>query len=480
MIKYISIRSGPVANMKKALFASILLCISLINSCSPQKPPPVEPGTDSAQSHYVRRQHAETVIVFVHGIFGGAVGTWTNPDSRAYWPQMVREDAAFQNADVYVYSYFSPYVGHTYAIDELIENMRLVLSNDEVFQKHKKVVFICHSMGGIVVRGFLKRYQVNAPQVPLIYFFSTPTSGAHITQLARLLSKNPQLHGMLPANSDNYVSDLQRDWRALPVRVNSRCAYEKLDTDGIRIVDEQSASALCDGPVDPILANHIDIVKPKNKEDLSYIAFKLAFQNILSQPQPSQPDKTVSGTVQTARSVDVDCGQVRDATAIIPPPIEIKPQQKVVEAVASLQEASNLKEQKVEAKGLENDMARIHYKLVGLDLPPSGACPGKGFGIILVTFIVSQPATMTTASLTPISGNDAFVALSAKSGTLEIKNHDAIVAIDSAPSRVEKTSLLRSAIFIKGDERVNIKAKRFQQMEASGDSQRIRPPNPEP
>jgi len=69
-------------------------------------------------------------------------------------------------------------------------------------------------------------YQVNAPQVPLIYFFATPTSGAHITQLAKFLSKNPQLHGMLPANSDNYVADLQRDWRALPVHVNSHCAYE--------------------------------------------------------------------------------------------------------------------------------------------------------------------------------------------------------------------------------------------------------------
>jgi hypothetical protein len=260
---------------------------------------------------------------------------------------------------------------------------------------------------------------------------------------------------MLPANSDNYVSDLQRDWRALPVHVNSHCAYEKLDTDGIRIVDEQSASAMCDGPVDPILADHIDIVKPKNKDDLSYIAFKQAFQNIPpGQPEPPQSGKTISGTVQTARSVDVDCGQVRDATAIIPPPIEIKPQQKVVDAIASLQEASNLKEQQVEARGLENDNARIHYKLVGLDRPASGTCPGKGYGIILITFIISQPATMTTVSWTPISEKDAFLGLWGKSGTLEIQNHAAIPPIDSAPSRTG-AYLLRSDIFIKGDERVH-------------------------
>jgi len=259
---------------------------------------------------------------------------------------------------------------------------------------------------------------------------------------------------MLPANSDSYVADLQRDWRALPVHVNSRCAYEKLDTYGIRIVDEQSASALCDGPVDPILADHIDIVKPKDNGDLPYIAFKQAFQNIpIEQAPPPQSGKTVSGTVQTARSVDVDCGQIRDATADIPPPIEIKPEQKVVEAIASLQEASNLKQQQVEAKGLENGAAKIHYRLVGLDRPTSGECPGKGYGIILVTFIVSQPATMTTAGLTPISGNDVFVALSAKSGTLAIQNHEAIAGIDTAPSPTQ-AYLSRNEVFIKGERRV--------------------------
>ena len=446
--------------MKKALCA-LLLCTAASLKWCPDKTdqnekakPPADTSTASPHSQYIRRSNADTVIVFVHGVFGGADGTWTNVASHAYWPRLLADDPAFQNNDVYVYSYTSPYLGQSYTIDELIENMRLVFSNDEVFQKHKRVVFICHSMGGLVVRGFLKRYQANASQVPLIYFFSTPTSGAHIAQLAKFLSQNPQLHGMLPAKSDSYVADLQRDWRALPIHVNSRCAYEKLNTYGIQIVDEQSASNLCDGPVDPILANHIDIVKPKDTSDLPYIAFKQAFENIPppEPPRVDQPDKTITGTVQTARSVEVDCGQVRDATASIPPPISIKPGQKVIEAVASLQEASNLKEQHVEAKGLENDMARIYYRLVGLDRPATGNCPGKGYGIILVTFIVSQPASMATAGLTPINGNEVYVALSAKSGTLAFQNHMAIARIDTPPGPAV-AYISRHDVFLKGEER---------------------------
>jgi hypothetical protein len=253
--------------------------------------------------------------------------------------------------------------------------MRLILANDEVFKKHKRVIFLCHSMGGIVVRGFLKRYSFNAPQVPLIYFFSTPTAGAHITQLARFLSKNPQLGGMLPADSENYVNNLEHDWRAMPYHVNSRCAYETEKTYGFKIVDEQSAASLCDGPLDPINTNHIDIVKPKDNQAVQYIAFRQAYSEIAQASLP--PTTFKAGFVQTGRSIDVECGQVRDATALIPPPIEIKPTQKVIDAIASLQEATNLKEQKVEMKGLVNQMAQVHYRLVGLDIPAAGPCSEK-------------------------------------------------------------------------------------------------------
>jgi hypothetical protein len=49
-----------------------------------------------------------------------------------------------------------------------------------------------------------------------------------------------------------------------------------------------------------------------------------------------------------------------------------------------------------------------------------GSCPVKGYGVILVTFILSQPAGMLTAGFTPIESDSLFVALAAKSGTLTL------------------------------------------------------------
>jgi pimeloyl-ACP methyl ester carboxylesterase len=439
--------------MKRGLTVCMLLFVAsnfqFCDRVRTDSSPPATRQQDFGPSHYIRRTNADTVIVFVHGIFGGSIGTWTNSQTGAYWPNLLLDDPTFNAADVYVYSYASPYLGPSYTIDELFENMRLILDNDEVFQRHKRVVFLCHSMGGLIVRGYLKRYQAHAPQVPLIYFFSTPTAGSHITQLTHFLSKNPQLKGMLPARAGDFVTELQHDWRALPTPVNSRCAYETLDTYGIRIVDEQSASALCDGPVDPVDRNHIDIVKPRDKNDVSYVAFKQAYE---ASQQSSTTDGTglTFGTVQTARSVDVECGQVRDDTALIPPPIDLKPQQKILDAVASLQQASNLKEQQVEAKGIDHESAKVHYHLVGLDRPADGACPAKGYGVILVSFIVSQPAQLLTAGFTPLENDKLFLALAGKSGTLALTNVHNIESIDAMhPVPARDTLVFRNQLAVK-------------------------------
>jgi hypothetical protein len=418
--------------VNKALSVATLYFVACMTICDkkPAVQTPLAVDDVPMNSQYLRRTNADTAIVFVHGIFGGGKGTWTNAKTGAYWPQLLIGDHSFDNTDIYVFSYSSPYLKQSDTIDELIENMRLYFDKDEIFTKHKKVIFICHSMGGIVVRGYLKRYQAKASQVQLICFFSTPTAGAHITNLAQFLSNNPQIKGMLPANSDDYVTNLQHDWRALPYHVNSHCAYETLDTAGIRIVDEQSATALCDGPVDPIARNHIDIVKPENsKDDISYLSFRQAYVASLQESRQTEP--SVTGLIQTARSIDVDCGQVRDDTTLIPPPIELKPAQKIVDAVASLQQASNLKEQEVEAKGLVSLNAKIHYRLVGLDFGADGSCSAKGHGVILVSFVVNQPRALQTAAFIPLDHGDVFLDLASKSGTLTIIKGTAIASIDA-------------------------------------------------
>jgi len=237
-----------------------------------------------AQSHYIRRDAGNAgVIVFVHGLLGDAKTTWTNSRTGAYWPELMTKDAAFNGFDVYVYEYPSPRLANAYSPDEVAEDMRLRFDNDGV-SKHQSIVFLAHSLGGIVTRAFLMKYRQTALRVKLIYFFSTPTTGSDIARLGALISKNPQFNKVRPMTSDSYLADLQRQWLAARFPFPSYCAYEKQPTLGQLVVEQQSATNLCNQRLDPIDANHIEIVKPEDVRSVSYIAFRTAFNEVINHP----------------------------------------------------------------------------------------------------------------------------------------------------------------------------------------------------
>jgi len=232
-------------------------------------PEPVRQGGAANTSFYVRNSARGRVIVFVHGLFGDAVSTWTNRNGT-YWPTLVARDPIFDDSDIYVHSFPSPILQRSYDTDELAERLRIDLSAHDVLRDHKEIVFVCHSMGGIVVRAFLLKTRLRPTQVPMLFLASTPTTGAEVAQLASALSRNPQADYLLPGDTAIYVRKVQADWLGTsldpetdyPNRIATFCAYEKLATYGIKIVQQQSATALCNRPLTAIDEDHIDIVKP--------------------------------------------------------------------------------------------------------------------------------------------------------------------------------------------------------------------------
>jgi internalin A len=239
------------------------------------------------------------VIVFVHGVLGDARSTWTNEVTKAYWPDLIKNDPSFDGFDIFVVSYPSRLLQSSYTVDELVDVMRRDLDSAGIFAKHKHVYFLCHSMGGLVVRGYLTRYQPKASQVPMIYFFSTPTTGTQIANFVALLSDNRQLSGVLPVHANEYLDSVRKDWLAAQFPIASYCAYETQDTYGVRVVTEESATDLCNRPLDPIDANHIDIVKPRDTKDGPYVAF----QNAVSEMRPAVRKKLPRSVAEGSENI---------------------------------------------------------------------------------------------------------------------------------------------------------------------------------
>lgn len=184
-------------------------------------------------------------------------------------------DTTFNGADIFVYSYPTA-LWASMSIDELAENMRLQLDVNLV-SAYRRLIFLTHSMGGLVTRAYLLKNRDVAARTAFAYFFSTPTTGSQIASLATLISRNPQFSKMKPIDAENYLGDLLRQWLAAELRIPSYCAYEKKSTYSLAIVTFQSASALCTKALDPIEADHINIVKPADRNATPYLAFKAAY-----------------------------------------------------------------------------------------------------------------------------------------------------------------------------------------------------------
>ncbi len=70
---------------------------------------------------------------------------------------------------------------------------------------------------------------------------------------------------------EEFLRTIETDWKSARFSTQRFCAYEKKDVKGIRVVNEASATRSCDNIPVPLNKNHIDIVKPVDENDGSYI-----------------------------------------------------------------------------------------------------------------------------------------------------------------------------------------------------------------
>ncbi|HVR40870.1 MAG TPA: alpha/beta fold hydrolase, partial [Thermoanaerobaculia bacterium] len=254
---------------------------------------------------------AERVIIFVHGVLGDAQQTWTNENGE-YFPKLLGTDGTFDGVDIWVYDFASSLWSRSYTIDELADNLRLNLDNDNVIANHKEIIFVCHSMGGIIARAYLlkNREVVTPDRVPMMYFYSTPTAGSSVASLAKWVSRNPQLVDLrtMTTKDAGVLGVYESQWLSSEFRrTRTFCAYELQPSfAGIIIVGRASAMLLCNERQDPINRNHVTISKPAdNIDDVSYIALREAYRTTFEQkstPSPSRENasskpRKLTGTV---------------------------------------------------------------------------------------------------------------------------------------------------------------------------------------
>jgi pimeloyl-ACP methyl ester carboxylesterase len=100
--------------------------------------------------HQIRKPGSEKSVVFVHGILSGGEDAWGQPS----WPELLAKEAELQDVGVFVFSYQTTLSSRTYSIGDVVDALREHFNLDGLWDQ-RRLVFVCHSMGGIVARRFI-------------------------------------------------------------------------------------------------------------------------------------------------------------------------------------------------------------------------------------------------------------------------------------------------------------------------------------
>lgn len=245
-------------------------------------------------------------VIFIHGLAGDAWGTWHYQDrrdrsDRDFWLTWLQNDLTHKGIDVGVWTFGYDaarfqFSGSAMPRFDQASNLLEFLQVREIGER--PVVFVTHSMGGLLVKEMLRtaqnfRMQTLMEQTKGIVFLSTPHTGSHLAKLidhfsilVRPTVNVEELKAHVPALrslNEWYRQNVQS------LAIDTKVFYETQPTAGILVVDEDSANPgiVNVNPV-AIAKDHNQIAKPSSKEDLVYLSVKQFIEKHIK-PRPQLP-----------------------------------------------------------------------------------------------------------------------------------------------------------------------------------------------
>ena len=262
-------------------------------------------------------------IIFVHGLGGHARSTWHPqelPNDDNFWLTWLAQE----RPDLGIWSFGynaapSEWKGSTMPLFDRASNLLEYLAVNDIGKY--PVIFVTHSMGGLLVKEMLRNAQTFNKQSVIeqtkgIVFLSTPHTGSHLANLVT----NIGIFTRKTISVDELKSHLPQlrqlnEWYRQNVdamTITTKVYYETKAILGILVVDPDSANpSIKDVQPTATDDDHISITKPKSPDNLVYKGVsRFIKEQLLTIPkQPENQSQNISSFYIQRPEIENNCYQ---------------------------------------------------------------------------------------------------------------------------------------------------------------------------
>lgn len=258
--------------------------------------------------------HASRLVVFVHGIFGTIDSTFRAPGQQLGWPEITDADPLFDDADIRTFQFESTLNPSSSRIIDIAKLMKTELEAEDIdILGYNDVVFVAHSLGGIVVRQYLVnesklegRGVLAGGRIKGLYLLGTPMNGAGIANLGSEFFNSPTLFELNESHDPNaFLNRLRADWidAKLGTEIPSDCIHETKGEVTFEVLgfelwsaepaDRESVEALCNIGLSGFPENHGGLVKPTGQGDYRHNRFQQFFLGLFPDADDAMGDDEI-------------------------------------------------------------------------------------------------------------------------------------------------------------------------------------------
>ncbi|WP_417834344.1 ABC-three component system protein [Thalassospira xiamenensis] len=237
---------------------------------------------------------AEIDVIFVHGLTGDPHKTWVWEGGDQSW--LIDLGSDLNKANVWTLGYpaslFVQWAKKEMNIYDRAGNVLEQLASKGVGQR--PIVFVAHSLGGILVKQIVLRskdsddenWKSVSEAVEKIIFLATPHSGADLANVLKLVA--PRLkssHVALLSGENGELDSLSDRYRSFvnSGKIKTVAYHELYKTRGASIVvtRESADPGVMSCQVVGLDKDHVNISKPKNRDDQLYNAVRYHIQQVI-------------------------------------------------------------------------------------------------------------------------------------------------------------------------------------------------------